>query len=273
MMRARTHATAGFTLIELFVATAILGVAMVYLLDGLTMAPDRANRAKLRSVAALLARAKVSEVESQLFKEGWEDFADEECGDFKDEEWGGMTRYRWCVNIDKIELPGDINTEGLVGKMLGLGDGEEGGAAGGGGGGSGLSSLLGGMGGGMLSAWMGGGQATNAAPGGAGAAGAANAPTQDSGALTGLLSSFLNPFKNVVEQAIRRITVTVYWRYRRKEDRVVIIYYVTRPDLVDQAIIGGFMGGMMGGQTGQPGQPGTSGTSGKSSSSKTGGTK
>jgi general secretion pathway protein I len=270
MRRPSTLATAGFTLIELFVATAILGVAMIYLLDGLTMAPDRANRAKLRSVAALLARAKVSEVESQLFKEGWEDFAAEDCGDFKDDEWGGLSRYRWCVNIDKIELPGDINTEGLVGKMLGLGDGEEGGAAGASGA-PGLSSLLGGMGGGLLSAWMGGGQAANTGASGTGATGAANAPTMDTGGLTGLLTSFLNPFKNVVEQAIRRITVTVFWRYRRKEDRVVIIYYVTRPDLVDQAIVGGFMSGMMGGQPGQPGQTGTTGKSG--SSSGKGGTK
>lgn len=224
----------GFTLIEVFVATAILSLFLVVYLDALTHSPDRANRAKLRTVATMLARTKLLDIEADLQKDGWEDFDDEECGDFLDEEYGGFSRYQWCVNIEKIELPDSVNIESIMGNMLGAGgdsDDEDGAA----------SAQQQNPMGNLLGLWMGGGSMGMPGGGAGGSGGGSSGADSSMSALSSLLASFIAPFRNVVEQAIRRITLRVFWTYRRKTESVTLIYYVTRPELVDQAIIGGFM--------------------------------
>ena len=62
------------------------------------------------------------DIEADLLKDGWEEFDDEECGDFTDDEYGGLARFKWGVRIDKIELPDSGDVGSAVGKMLGLGD-------------------------------------------------------------------------------------------------------------------------------------------------------
>lgn len=261
--RARAGRSRGFTLLEVFVATALLGLFLVLYLDSLTASPDRANRAKLRTVATMLARTKLIDVEAELLKDRWEEFDDEECGDFTDEEYGGMGRYRWCVTIEKIELPDSVDVDSVVRKMLGLGDDDEGAGAGAGGDSSTnpMSNLLG--------MWMGGMGGMPGQSGAPGATGTSGGPTPDSGAspVASLLASFIAPFRAVVEQAIRRVTLKVYWTYRNKEENVTLLYYVTRPDMVEQAIIGGFLQ-----SAGAAGQGGTGGQGGAGGSGK-GGTK
>lgn len=253
LARCPSRRSGGFTLLEVFIATALLGFFMVIYLDSLTRSPDRANRAKLASVATMLARAKLIDVEAELFKDRWDEFDDEECGDFLDEEFGEMARYKWCVTIEKIELPDSVDIQSVVGRMLGGQgeDGEEGDGEASGASTSPMSNLLG--------MWMGnmGGMA--------GGAGGSGGSTADGGlsAIGSLLGSFIAPFRSVVEQAIRRITLRVFWKYRGKEEHVTLLYYVARPDLVDQAIIGGFLGqGIPGAGTTQPGatQPGGAGS-------------
>ncbi len=234
----------GFTLLEVFIAMAILSLSILYMFDALVHSPDRANRAKLVTVATNLARTKMIDIEADLLKDGWEEFDDEECGDFTDDEYGNLARFEWCARIDKIELPDTVDVGGAVEKMIGGPDPDDPSASGQ----TGASNSMVGM-------WMGGGGAMG------GAGGASN---QDGGAMAGLgsiLTSFLAPFRNVVEQAIRRITLRVFWKYRGKEQEVMLIYYVTRADLVDQAIIGGFMQGAAG-QTGTTGTTGTKTTTG-----------
>lgn len=240
----------GFTLLEVFIATAILGLAILYMFDALAHSPDRANRAKLITVATNLARTKMHDVEADLLKDGWEEFDDEECGDFTEEEYGSLARYEWCVRIDKIELPDSVDIGGAVGKMLGITDPDD------------PDSQAGGQAGGsssMLGMWMGGAGGLPGA-GGSGAPGSSNQPNAGQSGLASILTSFLAPFRNVVEQAIRRITLRVFWKYRGMKQEITLIYYVTRPELVDQALIGGFLQGM-GSQSGSSSGKGSSGSS------------
>jgi general secretion pathway protein I len=236
-----------------FIATAILSLFLVLYLDALTRSPDRANRAKLRSVATMLARTKLIDVEADLLRDGWEEFDDEECGDFTDEVYGGYDRYEWCAAIQKIELPDSVNVESVMGRMLGGGDeplDDEEGAASGSGSTNPMQNLLG--------MWMGGMGGMPGMGGMGGMGGAGSGPTADQGTspLASLLAGFIAPFRNVVEQAIRRVTLRVFWQYRGKEESVTLVYYVTRPELVEQAIIGGFLqsagaqGGNQGGKQG-----------------------
>lgn len=254
-----TSPARGFTLIEVFIATAILSLFLVVYLDALTRSPDRANRAKLRTVATMLARTKLLDVEADLQKDGWEEFDDEECGDFLDEEYGGFSRYQWCVTIEKIELPDSVNIESIMGKMLGAGgdgDDEDGSS-------SAAAAQQNPMGN-LLGLWMGGGAMGLPGAAGQGGAGGAGGADGSMSALSSLLASFIAPFRNVVEQAIRRITLRVFWTYRRKTESVTLIYYVTRPELVDQAIIGGFMqaAGASSGQSGSSGSAKSGSSSG-----------
>lgn len=240
---------AGFTLLEVFIATAILGMAILYMFDALVHSPDRANRAKLITVATNLARTKMHDIEADLLKDGWEEFDDEECGDFTDDEYGNLARFQWCARIDKIELPDTVDVEGAVSKMLGVGDPDDPDDPGASGQAAGSGSILG--------MWMGG---AGGMPGASGANGSSTQPNAAMSGMASMLTSFLAPFRNVVEQAIRRVTLRVFWKYRGEKEEIVLIYYVTRPDLVDQSIIGGFLQGA-----------GTGSSSGSKSGSKSGG--
>ncbi len=243
-MRGAVHGQRGFTLLEVFIAMAILSISILYMFDALTHSPDRANRAKLVTVATNLARTKMIDIEADLLKDGWEEFDDEECGDFTEEEYGSLARFEWCARIDKIELPDNVDVGGAVDKMVGGSDPDDP-SAGGQAGGS--SSIMG--------MWMGGGA------GMPGAGGSSTQPDAAGSGLASMLTSFLAPFRNVVEQAIRRVTLRVFWKYRGKEQELTLIYYITRADLVDQAIIGGFLQGA-GSQPGTTGTKGTTGTTG-----------
>lgn len=248
-MRPTTNMQRGFTLLEVFIAMAILSIAVLYMFDALVHSPDRANRAKLVTVATNLARTKMIDIEADLSKDGWDEFDDEECGDFNEDEYGNLTRFQWCARIDKIELPDSVDVGGAVGKMLGITDPDDPDADGQAGG---TSSVVG--------MWMGG---AGGLPG-SGASGSSTQPDLAQSGLASILTSFLAPFRNVVEQAIRRITLRVFWKYRGKEQSVTLIYYVTRPELVEQSIIGGFMQGM-GSQSGTTGKGGTGSTGSKGS--------
>ncbi len=248
----RRAAQGGFTLIEVFVATAILSLFLVIYLDALTRSPDRANRAKLRTVATMLARTKLIDVEADLLQEGWEDFDDEECGDFTDDEYGGFSRYEWCAAIEKIELPDSVDVNSIMSRMLG-GDPDHPDASSGSNASTNPMSNLLGMWMGNMGAMPGGNSSSSSAAGTNG--------TDNVNPIASLLASFIAPFRNVVEQAIRRITLRVFWKYRGREESVKLVYYVTRPELVEQAIIGGYLQSMQG-------QSGSSSSS--SSSSKKG---
>lgn len=248
---------AGFTLLEVFMATAILSMAILYMFDALVHSPDRANRAKLITVATNLARTKMHDIEADLLKDGWEEFDDEECGDFTDDEYGNLARFQWCARIDKIELPDTVDVEGAVSKMLGDEDPDDPDNPDANGQAGGTGSIMG--------MWMGG---AGGMPGASGANGSSTQPNAAQSGMASMLTAFLAPFRNVVEQAIRRITLRVFWKYRGKEQEIVLIYYVTRPDLVDQSIIGGFMQGAAS-QTGK----GTSSSGSSSSTSSSTGTR
>ena len=91
---------AGFTLLEVMVAVAIIAIALTTLLGSQSQSVSFANSAKFETMAALLAQAKMSEIALQ---DGGELSSD--SGDFGDDYPG----YAWEATVSDISIEGIDN--------------------------------------------------------------------------------------------------------------------------------------------------------------------
>lgn len=128
----------GFTLLEVMISMAILAISLVSLLQMHSGAISMHNYSKHVTVASLLARSKMVDIEEHLYAEDWSEFDDRLEGDFDEEGFAGFT---WTADIVKpnINLSAD-QVASMLGQALGLdadqmAGGEEGG---------GMFSMLGG---------------------------------------------------------------------------------------------------------------------------------
>jgi general secretion pathway protein I len=122
-----TASAAGFTLLEVMAAVAILALALTVISASQQAGMRHVIRAKKMTVASLLAREKMTDLEDELTKDGFPEFDEEEEGEFED-GFEGYT-YRW--KIEKIEMPSGLDPEAMTGALSGEGD-DSAGAAGGG---------------------------------------------------------------------------------------------------------------------------------------------
>ncbi|MFH1625329.1 MAG: type II secretion system minor pseudopilin GspI [Pseudomonadota bacterium] len=89
------RADGGFTLLEVMVTLAIVGIALVAILRSLAMSVDVSNESRNLSVATLLAKWKMAEIESQVFPD-----VGEGGGEFGDEYPG----FRWETTTTETEV-------------------------------------------------------------------------------------------------------------------------------------------------------------------------
>lgn len=131
----------GFSLLEVMVSLAILSISLVAILNLHSGAVRMHNHAKFVSMATLLARSKMVDIEERVYAEDLSDFDEDLSGSFKEE---GYESFKWKAEVIKPELNFDATmVEGLFGQALGL-DGESSG-----GGGTGEGGLLSSLGGGI----------------------------------------------------------------------------------------------------------------------------
>jgi general secretion pathway protein I len=186
--RRRRHA--GFTLLEVMVAVAILALSLTAIFSSQVGAMRTAARSRHVNTASLLARCKMGEVEEQIANEGLpaiDDKGRDECC-----EGAEIRGYRCEWNIDRVVLPGDMGGEGEEGE-----DGEGG---------------LPGMGEGDAPAlamgdFLGGGSDTS---------GLAEMAI-------GLAYPVLKPH---IEEQVRRVTVEVFWTEGETERSFDVVQYV-----------------------------------------------
>ena len=93
----RDRENAGFTLLEVMITLAIIGIAFVAILRSLGMSVDLSYESKNISLATLLAQGKMAEIEGSGFPEVEE--VSEEFGD----EYPG---FRWEKSISEIGVEG-----------------------------------------------------------------------------------------------------------------------------------------------------------------------
>ena len=203
----------GFTLLEVLVAIAILGLGLTVILSSqVGLFAGIAHSQKL-SFATSLARCRMSEVEEELVKDGFPLIDQAEsgpcCEDEKDPEFGCSWK------IETVELP-DPPLASLEDGMLG----EDGG--------------VGGPLGALAELQMGGPGAIGGDGGAGDLAGFLGESMGDAG-VEGIASMFMGivypQLKPMLETSIRKVTVSVTWKEGSKDRELAVTQYVTRPML------------------------------------------
>ena len=91
----------GFTLLEVMVAVAILALSFGALLETQVSSLSSVARARSLTVATLLAKSKMIDIEQKLFDEGFKVGDEDEDGNFGDE---GYEAIIWKYTVAEVEL-------------------------------------------------------------------------------------------------------------------------------------------------------------------------
>jgi general secretion pathway protein I len=199
-----------FTLLEVLVAVAVLGLGLTIILSAQTGMVTSSRRAQTMSFAVGLARCKMNEVEEQVLREGFSLTAEDEEGPCCDDDDSSLK----CVwSIVPVELP-DLE-EGGFGGGADAGAGEGAGEGSLGALGNAQDSLMGGDTSGALSELVGGGS---------------GGPSMGAGALAPLAMGLIYPqLKTMLEASIRKVTVRVVWSEGKLERDLSVTQYLTNP--------------------------------------------
>jgi general secretion pathway protein I len=183
----RLRANGGFTLLEVMVALAVLAGSLMAVADLSGNALRNYNYSRDLSMATLLARGKMAELEEKYEDVGFTDFDQTEDGTFADEGQPGM---RWKLELQKPTS--ELTPEKILGAFLGGGDGDTGTQ-------EMLGKLLGGPG----------------APGGGKGGPSAGTP---GGLLGGVLQGQIKAFTEELKKGVRRVSLRVSWKDGKVEN-------------------------------------------------------
>lgn len=184
----------GFTLIEVAISLAILGLALGVFMDGTIGSLSTTSDVRHLTRASLLAPAVMAEIEHKLAKDGFPAFDETKGCEF---EIQGLNEFGCEYSVKKVDLPiGDMLMKLFTG--------------GGGGALAGAGALLGDGGVAGLAAAAGGG-ASNPAAAVRGALGAAP------GLAANALGLYQQQIETLFEEALREVRLTLSWKVGKKE--------------------------------------------------------
>lgn len=213
MRRASSH---GFTLLEVMVAIAILGLSLSVILSSQVGLFSSVQRTQNLTLATGLARCRMSEVEVELLEKGFQLLDVTEEGVCCEDEEDRTFACDW--RVERVELP-EI-TE--LATMAGEGAGEDGS-------GDPLSKLLELKDKGKEGLDTMGGTGVPDLGSVVGAFG--EDPTAGmQGIATSLMGLVYPNLKPMLEASIRRVTITVRWQEGVRERSLVLSQFVTRPE-------------------------------------------
>jgi general secretion pathway protein I len=241
MVRSRSTSR-GFTLLEVLVAVAILGLGLTVILSSQAGLFSSASRGEHLTVASSMLRCKMSEIELTLAQKGFQLTDENDEGDCCDDEGDGYT----CAwKIERVELPplpqssgagggspGPAGSAGLKGPGdLALGQAPPGtvGALGATPPGAAAPGAAG-----PLSALM-NIQASSGASLSGGAQATPGSVMQQLGStgtsgMEGMVMGFVYPsLKPMLEASIRRVTVKVSWKEGTRPRELEVTQFLTRP--------------------------------------------
>jgi len=224
--RSRAAEARGFTLLEVMVAVAILGLGLTAILSAQAGAFASSAHARNISIATGLARCKMSEVEEHLMRDGFQELDENETGPCCEGDETPNIRCAW--KVEKPELPepklGELNLDtdsGQLGPVSALGAGEQG---------KDVFSPDAGVAG-IAQTLLGGGADPSADP---------SAAAGGTAGLAGMAMSLVYPdLKLLFEASVRRATVTLTWTEGQKDYSIELVQWISVPQqgmAVDQAI-------------------------------------
>ena len=221
----------GFTLLEVMVAVAILGLGLTAILAAQAGAVSAASHARHMSVAVGLARCKMSEIEEQLYREGFQELDQTESGPCCEGDETANISCSW--RIEKPEMPepeyGDLDLDTDLG-----------------------SGSLGALG--LLDRQGKGEQVFDSdatvhdvAETLAGENDLASVASQGMGGIAAMVMSMVYPdLQMLFEASTRRVTVVLTWTEGSREYDIEVVQWITDPrqagitgrqpgDILDQA--------------------------------------
>jgi len=221
-----------FTLLEVMVAVAILGLGLVVILTAQTGLFSSSKRAATMSEAVGLARCKMSEIEEQLLREGYQLTAEGEEGPCCEDEESAL-HCKWT--IEPVTLP-DFNAS--AGADAGAGEGESAMSL------EGLATAKDELSKGDTAS------ATSSLQEMMGSGMGSGGPSMGAGALAPLAMGMIYPqLKAMLEASIRKVTVKVLWSEGSIQRDLSVTQYLTNPQ----------QGGFLAEEEGMGGEGGLSG--------------
>ncbi len=236
----------GFTLMEVMIGLAILGVALVVLIKSAGSSIFSAQQAHMMGVATDLSRSKMYDIEEKLLKDGFTD-TDQSEGDtgepesgsahtsdekksrsgkcFDDEGWPNVC---YAYRVEQVELPSFEELQKMAqGRATGTGSGSAGSGSAGSGeepGGFENSAL-----GGMLS-MLGGGFG-----GGGGGKGGGDI---DSAMGASFIQGQYGMVQQVLKASIRKVTLVVWWNVLGSDRELKTVAFFTDASAMDKVLMG-----------------------------------
>jgi general secretion pathway protein I len=200
----------GFTLLEVMIALAIISVALVAISGINSGAIDAHTYSKRLTIATLLARSKMADLEQELQSDGLPSDDSEEEGAFDEE---GYPQYRWQAQIIRPKTE-KIDTSQLL-ALTGMGlTGADG------------ANPLGGdaaknLPGDLASKIPGGASALTSALGQGG-------PTTSGmgGLLGGMMQTQMQGMLDMLGRTVREVRLTVFWKSGKLIDKFTVVTHV-----------------------------------------------
>jgi general secretion pathway protein I len=243
-------------------ALGVLAAALTVLIRSVASNVHFTAEAESLTVVTNLARGKIFDVEEQLIQDGFLETDQSSQGDFGDEGWPSIT---WTAKVEKTEIPSFDALQAMQKAQTEAAATLAAGSAGGSGAGSdGTSAFEDSALGGMMSLL--------------GASGSPDAADAAGGAL---IQGYFSMVQEVLEAAIRKITLTVHYEVLGEKRELAFVLYVTDAAAMRKALQstgigalaggGGSGGGSSGGGSGSGTTPSSGGTTPRPSINNRGG--
>jgi general secretion pathway protein I len=208
----------GFTLLEVMIALALLGLGMVVLIKSAASNIFSTEDARMMGIATDLARGKMYDIEEILLKDGFTETSQsqesEEC--FKDEGWENIC---YSYKVEEPKLPSIDQITGAAQNQAEKAAKEAGSAAGSDALAGFENSALGGMMS-MMGSLGGGKQDITAAQGGE------------------LLQGQWQMFQEILKVSIRKVSLTVKWKVLGRDREMKVIAFFTDAAAMDKVLSG-----------------------------------
>ncbi len=222
--RGAARGARGFTLAEVMIALASLGMALTMLVRSIAGNIGSAQEAMYMGIVADLGRGKMYDIEEHLAQEGFKDTEEHEEGVFDDEGWPGI---KWEYKVIPVELPSFDQLQAMAqgrDANRGSASGSNHGSASSAGSGEPPSSFQDSALGGMLSQ-LGGGFS-------------GGSDDIDSKAGASFIQMYYQMVQETLKASIRKVTLTVKWDLMGVEKEMKTVVYLTDAPAMDKVLRG-----------------------------------
>lgn len=195
----------GFTLLEVIIAMAILSISLVAIAGINSGAIDAHVFSKKLTIATLLARSKMSDLETQLLEE-WPMDDSSENGNFEDE---GFSEFSWKAEILRPKTE-NVSTEQLMALFNNTNKSADSSDASASPAQQSSASLIGGL----------------LAPNSGGAADSAVAAMASGAAMDEMMKTQMQSMLDLLGKSMREVRLTVFWKTGSQQDQFTVTTHV-----------------------------------------------